>query len=189
MAVPGSFQSPIEAPPLERMPLLSAVQSGTRGYGRYHIETNHVTVPGLLQLPTAGPAGSPCDICRVHAPYRMKTVEWVVERKCVLGEKPVLPHWDTGNPNEALTFHSVVAENPVLQINGSLFLWVVRGTYMYALGVPPQTYGSGATPACITPVEQFGLTEADFSKDFLRSTDSGNNQQEFAGLVFDKSLR
>lgn len=169
----------------------SSEQQDGRAYGRYNIRQHFVTHHGLLQLPTAGPVGSPARMVRVHAPYSIKVITWVVYKLCELGEKPILPHWDTGDTNEVCTIAEVRIDSPTIAENGQAFHWRVHGEYHYASGQAGRSQMSGgSSPAITLPPESFGINEGDFSKDFLRAVGGSikGGGVAFAGLVFDSAL-
>lgn len=187
----GNYVSDITVSSSASPGLLSAAQQDGRAYHHYAIRQHHVTHSGLMQLPTAGPVGTPARIVRVHAPYSIKVVTWVVMVHCLQGEKPVLPHWDTLDPNEVCTLAEVRVDAPAIRSGGEVFLWRASGEYHYASGYAGRSVISGgATPAAVLPPESFGLTEGDFSKEFLRSVGGGvkDGGAVFKGLVFDSGL-
>lgn len=186
----GGYIYPTDASVVENVGFWATVQTEGASYNRYNIRQHLVTNYGLMQLPTAGPVGTPARIVRVHAPCSSKVVTWVIERLCEVGEKPVLPHWDTLDSNEVCIMGEVRIDAPVLQMNGSVFLWHVAGEYHYASGYAGRIQASGGTsPAITLPPEAFGINEGDFSKDYIRSVSgSVKGGTVFAGLVFDSAL-
>lgn len=169
----------------------SSQQANGSGYDRYNIRQHFITHSGLMQLPTAGPVGSPARMVRVHAPYSIKVITWVVYKACEVSEKPTLPHWDTGDPNEVCTIGEVRVDSPTLTADGKTLLWRVSGEYHYASGQAGRSQMSGgSSPAITLPPESFGINEGDFSKDFLRAVSGSikGGGTAFAGLVFDSAL-
>ena len=159
----------------------ASLAAGQLAYDIYTVETPYRTMRGTLQLPAAGSPATAAQIVRVHAPYRIKIITWVVQTVCPIGVKPVLPHWDTGNPNEVLCYDDVQPQTPILTPGGNAFTWRVEGEYHYLLQLPSNSFGSGGTPFCNLPAELFGLDESNFSRDILRSQNTTQSQPlEFA---------
>lgn len=183
----------IEVPPSvsEDNGFFSSAQIAGIGYGRYNIRQDYRRLSGLIQLPIAGPLGTPARIVRLNSGSAVKVVTWVVECLRLVGEKPTLPHWDTGDSNEALIYSSIAVDQPAIQPDGQTFFWRVRGEYHLAAWSARQgSFSGGSSPAITLPPESFGLTEGDFSRDFLRSdTSQGSNfKSQFAGMTFDSKL-
>lgn len=170
----------------------SSQQTGGLGYDRYNIRQHYVTHHGLAQLPAGGPVGTPARIVRLVAPYSVKVVTWVLVKRCEVGEKPILPHWDTGDPNEVCIRGEVRVDMPAIDATGASFVWHVAGEYHYASGYAGRSQISGGSSPVITlPPEAFGLNEGDFSKDYLRSVSGGikDGGSVFGGMVFDSALQ
>ncbi len=172
---------------VENTGYFSSQQSSGVGYNRYNIRQYLLSNTGLFQLPTGGPVGSPARIVRLHAPTSSKVITWVVEMDCLIGQKPTLPHWDTGDVNEVFIRGQVTVESPTIRSNGQLFLWRAKGEYHYASALAGRlAVNGGATPAISLPPAAFDLNYGDFSRDFLRAATSGGNA--FNGIVFDDKL-
>ena len=186
----GNYVSEVDASATASPGFLSARQQDGRAYHHFNIRQHFATHSGLMQLPTGGPVGTSARIVRVHAPYSTKVITWVVMAHCLVGEKPILPHWDTLDPNEVYILGEVRVEAPAIRALGEVFLWRVSGEYHYASGYAGRGIMSGGSSAATTlPPESFGLTEGDFSKDFLRSVAGGiKGGSVFNGLVFDSAL-
>lgn len=167
---------------------LADIMLDGRAYSRYNIRQQVATKSGLYQMPAAGPVGTPARIVRLHAPVSSKIVTWVIERLCLSGEKPLLPHWDTEDANEVCIYAEVRIDSPIIQPGGYLFLWRVAGEYHYVSASAGRTaIGGGATPACIFSPQNFGIGEGDFSKEFIRSI-SQSQGVAFQGAVFDPGM-
>lgn len=157
------------------------------GYNRYNIRQHFLSATGLFQLPTAGPVGTPARIVRLHAPTSMKIITWVVEMECEIGQKPVLPHWDTGDVNEVFVKGEVEVDSPNIRANGQIFHWRAKGEYHYVSALAGrEAITGGAAPSISLPPAAFDLNYGDFSRDFLRAATSGLNA--FNGIVFDDKL-
>ena len=68
-------------------------------YLEFGIRTHFVRDPGLVQQAAAGPAGTPCEILRVHAGKALKVVVFSALR---LGAKCQVPSLNTGSTNEVI---------------------------------------------------------------------------------------
>src|SRR4051812_30135151 len=66
----------------------------------YKVDVKYVWSPGVMQMPVAGPDGTPARVVKKHAMVCKKIVDWTAER---FNTWPVLPHWDSGSTNEVLT--------------------------------------------------------------------------------------
>lgn len=184
----GGYISPEDVQITQEPGLLSAQQIAGEGYGRYNVRTHHVARSGWAQLPIAGPPGTGSRAVRLHAPCSSKVITWIVEALLPANVKPTLPHWDTGDPADVLLSAEVMLDAPVIQPTGDVFAWRVMGEYHYApLAGGLSSLSSAATPTCILSAEAFGLTEANFSRDFLRVA-GVSIKGPIAGLAFDKSL-
>lgn len=172
---------------VENRGYFSSQQSIGEGYNRYNIRQHFLSNTGLFQLPTAGPVGTPARIVRLHAPTSIKVITWVVEMDCPVGQKPVLPHWDTGDVNEVFIRGQVVLDSPNIRANGEMFLWRATGEYHYVSALAGrEAITGGAAPSISLPPAAFDLNYGDFSRDFLRAATSGLNA--FNGIVFDDKL-
>lgn len=96
-------------------------------YNDYSIDSSYEWESGLLQVPVAGPPGSPSVLIQVHAPYSRKTVSWNAQR---YGLKPLLPSANTGNANEVLYNWVCSPQAPVLSATGTP-QYAVSGQYEY----------------------------------------------------------
>lgn len=165
----------------------SSQQSDGRGYNRYNLRQHFASQSGLVQLPTGGPVGSPARIVRLCAPTSFKVITWVVEMDCEIGQRPVLPHWETSDPNEVFIRGEVVLDSPNIRSSGGIFQWRAKGEYHYASALAGRSLVSGgAAPSITLPPGAFNIGPGDFSRDFLASVASGT--MAFGGLVFDDRL-
>lgn len=108
-------------------------QAGQEPYPVYDVTARYELKTGLVQMPVAGPKGTPARIVRLTSPTTLKTISWVVQR---VGERPRLPHPDTGDPNDVLLYMDVYFPNPVLQPDGLRLSWLAQGVYVYACQLP-----------------------------------------------------
>lgn len=141
-------------------------------YDVFTQDISYKTMAGLLQLPLAGPPGTGARVVRVHAPYTRKVVKWAIQTVLPQGVRPVLPHWDTGDPNEVLCYRVVRPQTPLLTTAGTDYQWRVEGEYHYHLLGTADVFSTGTTPMGVEPPESFTLYEGDFSRELLRSSAS-----------------
>lgn len=106
-------------------------------YTYYTIETTYQTDMGLQVSPSTAArptASSPSEnqIVRVRQQITFKIVSWIAQR---LHVKPLLPHWQTSNPNEKLLSRTISACNPLQGLDSKI--WEVRGQYTYGFKKEP----------------------------------------------------
>lgn len=146
----------------------SAAQTGPHPYHEFLIDSTYLEDTGLRVLPVAGPPGTPPKVIRVHAGIRSKQVEWTAERR---GDKPELPHWDTGNSADILISKEIAPCSPLL-ISENNHAWRVSGIYLYVSAVAPSDsdrMAAGANPADTTTPEQNWLDVSLFNRNLLRA--------------------
>lgn len=142
-------------------------------YTFYAIQTTYETDLGLQAAPsTASRPAAAVDenqIVRGRRPITFKIVTWTAQR---LYAKPMLPHWNTGTPNEKLLKRTISARNPLQSLNHKT--WEVTGQYTYAFKKEPFITVNGleyfVLPAGKTtaenskiPVSLHAYTQGDFS--------------------------
>lgn len=173
--------------PVPQPEIVGNLARGQLAYDIYTVEVSFRGSSGTLQLPVADEPDTPADIVRTHAPYKTKVVKWVVQTVCPIGMKPTLPHWDTGDPNEVCCYQDIQPQAPVLTSGGNAFIWRVEGEYHYQMrSANLALYPAGACPNSVLSAENFTLTEADFSKDVLRSNAAASPP---SNVAFDTSIR
>src|SRR5262245_37384915 len=72
-------------------------------------------------------------VVRLHADSGQRIYSWMVARK---GAKPLLPHPETNDPNETLLFAEIAFEDPEVHDGAAALVFMVAGTYVYALAEP-----------------------------------------------------
>lgn len=114
-------------------------------YLEFGIRTHIVRDPGLVQQAVAGPAGTPCEILRVHAGKALKVVVFSALR---LGAKCQVPSLNTGSTNEVIGPNHVAFDVPGHLPDGTS-IHTMAGVYVYFLQVMPteaDTLTVGAAP-------------------------------------------
>lgn len=124
---------PITSMALAVKEALEQVQLESAPYTQYLIDSKYEWHEGVIQIPQAGPAGSPSVMVKVHEAYGTRVIKWTAER---IREKPILPYWDTGNVNEVLTYKNITPASVALSLRGEK-IFRVSGLYIYALKRPP----------------------------------------------------
>lgn len=124
-------------PPFERPANIargyySAEQQSGAFYEGFQFQTFYLTETGTLPARTAGPMGYPSRILHCHSGGTVKITCWATSR---LMQKPILPHWDTGNPDEFLRKMLIIPYSPILLPGGENFQWAVEGVYIWDLRV------------------------------------------------------
>ncbi len=164
-------------------------QASASFYPVFQIQTWIVGDVGLMQMPVAGALGSPARVVRKSAPFTKKIVYWKAQR---LGEKPTLPHWDTGNSNEVLARFLFCPMAPYNLLGGSQFLWICEGLYIYWLSNTPcftDDFYTGIMPLYDATVEELKIQGYEFSRELLTSRPpaayTGTVDQQF--LTVDRS--
>ncbi len=152
------------------MPVIISQTQGTGiPYTDYKIDREAKVHQGVIVIPVAGPPGTPPKIVRTYAPYMEKRATWAVER---LGVQPVVPHWDTGDPNTIPVELNFYPMSP-LPIDEYRQAWRMEGEYHYVSSISPNmvklSLAAGAiTPAATPTPEQNTITIEFFSKVPLR---------------------
>jgi hypothetical protein len=139
------------------------VQLGTQFYNQWLMDTDYETDEGTRSVPTDG---NP-EIVKLHEPITTKIIKWTAERN---GAWPVLPHWDTGNPNEVLRKKRITPANPLLGANQ--YIYRVTGLYIYDLRVPlgeNDSMPAGHSPADLATPAMTTLTPDQFDKTLAAS--------------------
>lgn len=95
-------------------------------------QTSHVT--GLMQVPAAGPAGTPCIFVRAHAPYEVEIVTWTAESE---GGAPIVPSPLSAatavglNENRILLDMQIGGVVPIPKGGNAGHIWAMSGVYRY----------------------------------------------------------
>jgi len=118
---------------------------------------------GILELPIAGPDGTPAMIVKTSAIYGYKLITWLAER---IGAPPVLPSTAPADPaNEK--YAGMTLTNGILAVtpDGTRAIYRRGGTYKYALLNPVNfaTKGlAGAKPPWAPNIGQNVIKSGDF---------------------------
>lgn len=177
-----TIDNPRPEPPLGETPefkkgrseLLNTVSSGhlSANYTYAIIRTSYETDDGVRVGSKAAASGVPGQssrssnvVVRVRNPRTIKTVSWTVQRMYV---KPVLPHWDTGNPNEILLSKTISIQNPSLGIYQRI--WSASGVYTYAFAKEPFVTVNGVERLILVN----GVPPTEDAKTALYSYDQGD---------------
>ncbi len=158
-------------------------QSGPSFYPDFTVRTVYLGSTGLAQMPVAGALGTPARVVRLTAPYAKKIVWWRAYR---LGQKPMLPHYDTGTTNEALGWFMILPYEGVLLAGGENYSFVVEGLYLYYLFAVPcltDDFYAGVTPLFTATTEDMKVQGYQFSRTLLRAKPpapyTGTDDQQF----------
>jgi len=146
----------------------SPAQATSAYYADFKVTTYWITDCGVVQLPVAAAPPQNCRIVRHSAPSAQKVVAWEAWR---LIDKPALPHWNTGNPNEVLAKHLIVTHSPVPMPGGAGLMWHAEGMYVYYLYATPRegdAYASAATPLFDYQAELLRMEGFQFDETLLR---------------------
>lgn len=149
----------------------SDVQSTNLFYTEYHICTLLETNMGVEIMPVAARTGA-ARVVRLHAPYSIKTIVWEAERRGGIEDRPVLPHWDTGDSNDVLAFSFFAVHAPPVQPGGTRLGWSVRGWYkylMYATLEESEILQVAALPTHNLAVDRLNAQGFTFSRDILKT--------------------
>jgi hypothetical protein len=149
---------------------ISADQQGPNWYVAYRITAEYDEDLGLMGCPVAGPPGTNCQVVRLHGGITFKTISWAADR---WGDKPVLPHWDTGNPNEVLIRRVMRPYDPLTRPDGS-HLYRFTGVYRYVLQSALNPSAGDVWVAGVNPIGTQTFTDAAypsylFSKALIQS--------------------
>src|SRR4051794_25847705 len=102
----------------------------------YVIDTQYDWDMGTLALPlgqSPTALGDTQVLAQLYAPRCSKVVNWVAT---CMGAQPVAPSPKTGSTNERLLRKRIGVPLPGDTVDGSQ-VWTLRGSYIYALAVPP----------------------------------------------------
>lgn len=163
----ASDPSSIPSLPGQVVPYFTAEQLGISPYGLYLIDTRYETDRGLVGCPVAD-GGDTVDIIAVHDGISHKIVKWTCER---IGEKPILPHWDTGNDNERCKKNEVITHSTIRTPDGRK-IWKFSGLYVYILKKrvsDSQKHYCGAPPFDTSPAALQYIDGSLFSKEILKA--------------------
>lgn len=126
----------------------------------FEMNTYYFTYGGNMQIPVAGPDGTPCRIVKVHAGCGKKIVTWTAER---LGAWPEIPDPAAADPaNEVLDDVQVIPSAPLLSTNGRDHEFKICGVYVYLLRTPPDA--SKGFKAGIAPNDKSSATNSVYPK-------------------------
>jgi hypothetical protein len=95
---------------------------------------------GLLEIPVAGPPGTPCQIVRVHAGYGIRTSSWDASKR---GTPPAMPSPEDTPSGDTLLSYEINLAQPRLDVNQGGLSFAASGTYVYCQG----TIASGGAVA------------------------------------------
>lgn len=140
--VPPSAGQPVEVDPATEFgrpkagqagsgksgPGIKAEEGGTSNHTQVLIDSRYYIDPGHLVVSPASADGAPAEVVKLHAATITREVTWTAERK---NEPPVVPHWDTGSPNEVLLPGSYIEPCDPLDGPEGSRVWRVSGFYRY----------------------------------------------------------
>lgn len=142
--------------------IISATQSTGIPYSDYKIDREAKVRQGILTIPVAGPPGTPPKLVRTFAPYLEKRATWSVER---INFPPVVPHWDTGDPNSVPTEMTFYPMSP-MPIDDFRQAWRMEGEYSYVSAISPDltklSLAAGAITPAATPTPEQNTINIDF---------------------------
>lgn len=165
----ASDPASVSAPSGQPVTGFSLEQLGEHPYGVYMIDTRYTTDLGIIGCQVAA-IGAPAKLIAVGGGISHKVVRWTVER---LGEKPILPHWDTGNSNEVCKKHDEITASTILTPDGRK-VWRFSGLYLYVLSMPVKEghkYYCGAPPFDTSPASLQYIDGNTFSREILRAAE------------------
>lgn len=131
-------------------------------YDEYSQVADYLFDSGLLQVPIAGPPGTPCEIIRWHAGVGQQLVTFAAQRT---GARPELPTPEPQSSNEVLaSLHvkpmapTVMADGtPVCRVEGSYTHFLLRPvTHRDTLRMGTSPYEEGdptGNSYCVTPAD------------------------------------
>ena len=102
-------------------------------YTDYRITTQYDDVATVIQVPVAGPPGTPSAILTLGGGMSSAMVSWTAES---YGKPPTMPHPDHSDDNYTYMQGQILGENVVVGIDGVTPIYRVSGTYKYALKRP-----------------------------------------------------
>ena len=153
--------------PVDSPPPITAEQAGPNWFPDYRIDSRYDEYPGVAVLPVAGPPGvTGPKVVALHAGYRTKVVQWTGER---VGQRPILPHWNTNNPYQFLSHKTLVTAAPLLNQDGTP-TYRTSGLYTYVSTAVPtdaDSYAAGTLPYTTIPAAVNNVQAADFNPTVL----------------------
>lgn len=155
----------VTPPPIQVIP----EQFGDSWYTDARIDGRNEVHTGLLLVPVAGPEGTPPELIRVSAPYAKRVIEFAAERP---NDRPMLPSWNTNNPNEVLAYRSIVTATPAMAPGGSR-IYRTQGRYVYYLGKVPSDTSPipvGTPQYDLQPAALNNILPSDFSISYVDSS-------------------
>lgn len=151
--------------------LFSTEQLSISPYSQYLIDVKYICTSGIIQTGVGSP-GAECEFIGVTGGLARKVVHWTAER---IGAKPVLPHWETDNPNEPWLTKEIQPASVVLTPD-SRQVYRVSGTYTYGLkrnlGEQDKLY-SGSVPVDKLAASTQYIDGSQFSKEVVPSVMRG----------------
>lgn len=101
-------------------------------YDEFTQQVDYTVDEGLLQVPVAGPAGTPCEIVRLHGGKGQRTLSFAAQRT---GALPELPTPVPQSANEVLAGLNIKPAVPSLMADGNA-VTRVEGQYVHFLLTP-----------------------------------------------------
>ena len=113
------------------------LRSDMAPYDTYHLETHVVYDAGNVQMPGTGVGvgGDVSKVVKSHGGMMTLMTAWVAGRT---GKPPVLPTFESTNPNIVPLSGSVVANDVVPSFDGQNLTYMVAGYYRHAIIDPKQ---------------------------------------------------
>ncbi len=108
---------------------VSLDQLGPQYNDEENIDSRYEFFEGILQIPVAGPPGTPSVLVAVHAPYATRVVQWTVGR---MGGKPRIPDPTPTTPNQTRGYMTFTPAAPTLTPDGTRY-FRVSGLYTFYL--------------------------------------------------------
>lgn len=187
-AASNSFMPPLEIGDLingRQTPqsLFSNVQKTGSFYHDYIIRTLRKTDYGIKVMPIAATTGAARPV-RVHAPFMRKFIIWEVERFGSVAERPTLPHWNTGDPNDVLINSLIMDTSPVIQPGGKSLYWHVAGLYeylCYAAMIDGDISQVAALPIANLTIQQLNAQGYTFDMNILAAYTQNQNGSPVSG--------
>lgn len=152
-------------------PLFAQVQGTSSFNFDYDVRTFYQTEYGVAVMPIAATSG-PARPIRVHAPYMTKIIAWEVYRYGTYKERPVLPHWNTADPNDVLIRSLIICTAPKLQYGAVKMLWHCAGFYeylCYAAMIDGDIRQVAALPIATLTAQQLNAQGYTFDQNILAS--------------------
>ena len=137
-------------------------QHAVAPYDEFSQQVSYVADDGLLQIPVAGPPGTPCEIVRQHAGVGQRLTAFAAQRT---GALPELPTADPQFPGEVLAGTRITPCIPSLMADGTGVVRV-EGSYVHFL-LQPLTHKNylpmGAAPFDEATGDQYQLLPTGFT--------------------------